>query len=390
MSILQNTIWTLISLALITTTASQAEVGVTDKQVIIATSNALSGNNEFSGKQTTIGIKTYFDSLNDEGGVGGRKIKVITCDDKYEPEGAIACVQKLTSEGAFAITGLVGSALLAKYMPMCTNKKVPAVGFYSGPTFVSAPAKRYIFTVRPGYRAEEHQFIDHLWDQLKIRTFGIIYQNDSYGADHLEGMKEALAKHKAEIVGAASYERNSTDLSAAFAAVKKANPQAVSLAANNVQCLEIIKMARAEHWNPIFFINSGANVDGFMQKAGAEADGVVVGETVPSPTRTDIPFVAKYVKALKQYYPNEKPCYTSLRGYIDALVVGEGIKRAGKNLTRESFVDALDSIHNMDIGIGPDSKINYSPTDHYGIHQYIFGVIKKGDVVPITDWKKLR
>lgn len=365
-----------------------AETGVSDKQIIIGTCNALSGNNEFSGKETTIGIKTYFAQLNAEGGVNGRKIQVVSCDDKYEPEGAYNCFQQMQTDNAFAITGLVGSALLAKYIPMCKNKRLPAVGFYSGPTFVSTPAQRYIFTVRPGYRAEEQQFVDHLWT-LGIRRFGIIYQNDSYGADHLEGMREALKGHNTEIVVATSYQRNTNDLRNQFEALRKANPEAVSLAANHTQCMDIIQMAHNANWHPIFFINSGANVDGFMQKAGKEADGVLVGETVPSPTRVDLPLIDSYTKSLKKYFPKEKPCYTSLRGYIDARVLAEGLKRAGKDLTREKFVDALETIKSLDIGMGKDSEVTYSPTDHFGIHKYIFGTVKNGDVVQLRDWKTI-
>ncbi len=147
MSLTEKMVMLAVSVALGVSTSlpAHAEKGIAENQIVIATSNALSGNNEFAGKQTTIGINTYFNALNAEGGINGRKFKVISCDDKYEPESAISCFQKLSSESAFAITGLVGSALLAKYIPMCMNNKIPAVGFYSGPTFVSTPAKSVHF-----------------------------------------------------------------------------------------------------------------------------------------------------------------------------------------------------------------------------------------------------
>ena len=107
--------------------AAMAEIGVSDKEILIGNPNAQSGDNQFSGKQTTIGIQTYIDDVNAEGGVNGRKIRLITCDDKYEIPGAFACFDQLQKEHVFAITGLVGSALLAKYIPLCTNNKTPAV-----------------------------------------------------------------------------------------------------------------------------------------------------------------------------------------------------------------------------------------------------------------------
>jgi len=365
-----------------------AETGVTDKEIVIGIPNALSGNNEYSGKQTSIGIRAYFQQVNASGGVNGRKIKAVTCDDRYEVDGAIQCFQKLEGEGVFSLCGFVGSALIAKYMTLCQNKKVPGVGCYSGPTFMADPPKRYLFAVRPGYQEEEKQFIDHLWKEVGAEKFAIIYQNDAYGADHLKGMQEALKKYGKQIVAAAAYERNTENLQSAFDTVREANPEAVSLAANNKQCLDLIRMANKANWHPIFFINSGANVDGFMQKAGSEANGVVVGEIVPSPSHSEISLVSKYLKALKQYFPDQIPCYTSLRGYVDALVTVEGIKRCGKDVTRDRFVDALDSIKKLDIGLDKGSEISFNPNDHFGVKRYIFGIIKNGEVQPIGNWKK--
>jgi ABC-type branched-subunit amino acid transport system substrate-binding protein len=379
-----------LSLSLWSANAAMAEIGLTDSEIAIGCPNAQSGDNAFAGTQTSIGLATYINSVNAAGGVNGRKIRLVQCDDKYTPEGAVSCFGQLQKDGVFAISGLVGSAMLAKYIPMCTNAKMPLVGAYSGPQFVSDPATRYVFTVRPGYRDEEQQFVDHMWNDAGVRKIGIIYQDDAYGADHLKGLTDALKKHNAEIAGTASYKRNTVDISEAFNAVKAANPEAVSLAANHHQCAAIIKMARKANWNPIFFINSGANVDGFLPIIGNEGEGVLVSETVPPTNRVDLPLISEYVKALKQSYPNEKPCFTSLRGYIDGMVLCEGLKRAGKNLTRERFVDAMDKIHNWDIGLSKGHEVSYSPRDHFGMHKYAFGLLKSGYIVPIANWKSVK
>jgi ABC-type branched-subunit amino acid transport system substrate-binding protein len=280
--------------------------------------------------------------------------------------------------------------MLAKYKTLAQNHKVPLVGCYSGPQFASEPVAPYVFTVRPGYQDEEHQFVDHLWKDAGVRKFGIIYQNDAYGADHLKGIKDALSKYNSELVAAGSYERNTLKVEEAFNLVKAAKPEAVSLACNNNQCAKVVELARAAKWNPIFFVNSGANVDGFLQQVGKDGEGVLVGETVPSPTRTNIPTIAKFQKLLKQYYPSEKPGFTNFKGYITGVVLCEGLKRTGKDLTRERFREAMENIRNFNVGLGKGMEVSYSPTDHFGMHKYIFGTVQNGDVVAVTNWKSLK
>lgn len=368
---------------------SAAEIGVSDQEILIGNPNAKSGDNQFSGLQTSVGLTTYIDQVNSTGGINGRKIKVVFCDDKYTPDGAIECFNALRQQGVFALSGLVGSGMLVKYKAMATNHKVPIVGCYSGPQLASDPVSPYVFTVRPGYQDEEHQFVDHLWKDAGVRKFAIIYQNDAYGADHLKGIRDELAKYKTDVVAEASYERNSLNVEAAFNRVKDAKPEAVSLACNNNQCSKIIELARKSGWAPIFFVNSGANVDGFLDQVKAAGNGVLVGETVPSPRRTDIPMIARYQKLLKQYHPDASPGYTNFKGYITGMVLCEGLKRCGKTLTRDNFCQALETMHNWDIGLGKDMEVNYTKTDHFGMHKYVFGVVHNGDVVAVSDWKNL-
>jgi branched-chain amino acid transport system substrate-binding protein len=369
---------------------ARAEVGVTDKEILIGNPNVKSGDNLFSGHQTEVGLSTYVSQVNAEGGINGRQVKLVFCDDKYTPDGAVDCFGKLQKDGVFAIAGLVGSGMLAKYKTLAQNNKVPLVGCYSGPQFASDPVARYVFTVRPGYQDEEHQLVEHMWKDAGLKKFAIIYQNDAYGADHLKGIKEALAKHNTEVVAAASYERNTLNVEDAYNTVRAANPQVVSLAANSNQCAKIIEMAKKANWHPLFFVNSGANVDGFLAKVGKDADGVIVGENVPAPGRMDVPLVAKFNKALKQYHPDEKPGFTNLKGYINGMVLCEGLKRAGKDLTREKFVDAMDAIHGWNIGLGKGMEVSYNATDHFGLHKYSFFVVQNGEVTAISDWKALK
>ena len=363
--------------------------GVTDTEIVIGTCNALSGPSEFGGKETNVGIKTYMSQVNAEGGINGRIVKVISEDDRYEPDAAIGVFQKMMQNGAFGITGAYGSTCLARYIPLCEKNKVPCVGNYAGTHFVGDPVRHWIFNARAPYKDEEHELIDKLW-ACGFRRFAVIYQNDPYGVDHLNSVKEGLKKHNAEIVGAGAYIRNSNNLGEAFAAVKATNPEVVILGAVYTPCSQVVKMARDVDWHPLFAINSGSSEEAFIREAGKNADGCLVTEVVPFCNQTNLPLISKYLKALKQYAPGETAGSCSLRGYIDALVWAEGLKRTGKDVTREKFVDALESIHHRNVGLGSGMELNYSPTDHLGFHKIFFGQVKNGQVNSFADWNKLK
>jgi len=368
---------------------SSAERGVTDGEIVIGTSNALSGPSEFGGKQTNIGIKAYMDAINAEGGINGRKIKIISEDDKYEPDTAITSFQKLMAQNAFGITGAYGSTCLARYIPLSMNNKVPCVGHYAGTHYVGDPVKRYVFNARAAYKDEQHALVEKLWS-VGLRKVAVIYQNDPYGVDQLDGIKEGLAKHGAQICAAGAYTRNSNNLEEAYNQVKQANPDVVILGAVYTPCIKAVTLAHQQKWFPIFVINSGSSEEAYIKGAGKDAEGTLITEICPAVDRGDLALIQKYKKALKQYYPDEKPGSVSLRGYIDAVVWGEGLKRAGKDVTREKFIDALESIHNLDVGLGRGMELSYSPTDHLGFHKIFFDIVKNGEVVEFTDWKGLK
>jgi ABC-type branched-subunit amino acid transport system substrate-binding protein len=101
---------------------------------------------------------------------------------------------------------------------------------------------------------------------------------------------------------------------------------------------------------------------------------------------TDFKTVASYRRALSKYFPSAKPNFVSLEGFVDAMVLAEGIKRAGKDLTREGLIHGLESIHDEDLGLGPLLRLNYSARSHKGFDHVIPTVVRGGRAVPFTDW----
>jgi branched-chain amino acid transport system substrate-binding protein len=120
--------------------------------------------------------------------------------------------------------------------------------------------------------------------------------------------------------------------------------------------------------------------------AGADAEGMVITQVVPPYYLTDLKTVALYRRTLTKYFPSAQPTFVSLEGFVDAMVLVEGLKRAGKDLMREGLIRGIESIHELDLGLGPQLKLNYSPKEHKGFDHVIPTVVRGGRAVPFTDW----
>jgi branched-chain amino acid transport system substrate-binding protein len=127
----------------------------------------------------------------------------------------------------------------------------------------------------------------------------------------------------------------------------------------------------------------------FIKEAGPDAEGTIITQVVPPYDGTDYPTVALYRKYFAKYYPSSPPSFVSLEGFVDAMVMVEGLKRAGKELTREKFISAIESIHNMNLGLGPKLLLNYGPADHKAFDSVYPTVVRDGKPALPTDWSSV-
>lgn len=367
---------------------ARAEDGVTDKDVTIGSCAALTGPAADLGIETVRGAKAYLDGVNAAGGVNGRKIVLASKDDGYDPDKAIACFKAQMDAKVFALGFFVGTPTAAKYAPLATNAKVPIVGLFTGAELLRNPVKRYILNVRASYFNETAEQVGKLWDSVGARKIAVLYQDDAFGAAVLAGVKAALAKKSAEPVALGSFPRNTVDVDAGIKQVQAAKPDAVILVGAYAPLAEIVKRSKAAGWNPQFLTVSFVGTESFIKAAGNAAEGTVITQVVPPPSRADLPTVAAYRKAVAK--AGGKPSFTGLEGYVDAMIMVEGLKRAGKDLTREKLVDAIETIKDFDMGLGATLKASFSPEDHQAFDQVYDTVVKKGEAAVFTDWSKLK
>ena len=360
--------------------------GVTSSSILIGSCSALDGPARFLGSQTVLGATAYLHSVNDQGGVLGRKVQLVAHDDGYDPEKAPTCFNRMASEGVFALGFFVGTPTAKVYVPMAQEAKIPVVGLFTGAQMLYEPLKHYIINVRASYYDETREQVDRLWE-VNVRKIGVIYQNDAFGKAVLEGVKLALEKHHSTPAAVGTFERNTLDVDAGLKDVMAAHPQAVVVVGPYAPVAAIVKKAHAADWRPRFLTVSFVGTEEFIKEAGSDAEGTIITQVVPPYDHTDYPTIALYRKCLQKYYPSTPLSFVSLEGFVDAMVVVEGLKRAGDDLTREKFITAIESIHDMNVGLGPMLTLNYSATDHKGFERVYPTVVRNGQPVSITDWQ---
>jgi branched-chain amino acid transport system substrate-binding protein len=324
--------------------------------------------------------------INDAGGVDGRKLRLISYDDSYDPAKTEACFNKLMDQKVFALGFFVGTPTAVKYVPMAETNKIPLVGLFTGAQTLYVPMRHWVVNVRASYFDETREQIDGLWEKLGYRKIGVIYPEDAFGTAVLEGVKAALKAHGAEPIAIGSYQRQTAQVGGAVDTVKAANPEAVVVVGPSNTVAPILRLSHAKGWKPLFLTVSFVGTDELISEAGADADGTVITQVVPPYYLTDLKTVALFRRSLSKYIPSAQPNFVSLEGFVDAMVMVEGLKKAGKELTREGLIRGIESLHEVDLGLGPQLILDYSAKDHKGFDHVIPTVIRGGRAVPFTDW----
>jgi ABC-type branched-subunit amino acid transport system substrate-binding protein len=360
--------------------------GVTENEILIGSCAALEGPSSFLGRETVNGAKAYFQLVNEEGGIHGRKLRLVSFDDSYDPAKTQECWDKLMAQKVFALGFFVGTPTAVKYVPLAESHEIPLIGLFTGAQTLYTPLRRWVINVRASYFDETREQIDGLWTTLHYRRIGVIYPDDAFGSAVLQGVQAALKANGAEPLATASYVRQTNESGAAIDKVRAANPEAVVVVGPSNTVAPILRQAHAKGWKPLFLTVSFVGTDELIQEAGPDAEGVVITEVVPPYYLTDLKTVALYRRTIQKFEPSARPNFVSLEGFVDAMVMVEGLKKAGKELTREGLVHAIESIHEQDMGLGPQLILDYSAKDHKGFDHVIPAIVRGGRAVPFTDW----
>lgn len=358
-----------------------AEDGVSPKEVTIGMVNAQTGPAAGLGVRMRAGAFAFLKRSNAAGGVHGRTIKLIAYDDSYEPDRALAMTKKLLNEDkVFGLLGYVGTPTCAAVLPLIQETGVPFVGPFTGAEVLRNQVKKSVFNVRASYFDETEGLVQRFTTDLGLSRIGILIQDDAFGAAGEAGVLRALAKRKLTLAGKGTFKRNSMEVDAGLADLQKANPEAVILIGPYTPLSAFIKRTHAKGFTPPMATISFVGTESQIKNLGPEGDGLVISQVLPPPTDASHPLVKRYQTDLAASGGGE-PDYTSLEGYVAAAVFSAGLGKAGPNLTRASFMTAMDSLQ-LDLGVA--LKPAFSPTNHQGLRTIYFTRVKGGKAVPIT------
>lgn len=369
-------------------------LGVTDKEILFGSSLALQGHAGYLGQETLRGAMSYLQHVNEEGGVHGRTIRVITRDDSYDPPKCLDNTQRfLIEDQVFGLFCYVGTPTTVKILPLVEEAQVPLLGMFTGANALREPFMPYLINVRASYYQETNAVVEHLVKDLKLTRIAVFYQYDAFGFDGLTGTELALKRFGLEPVARGSYVRGTHDISEGLERIRESGAEAVVMIGTSDPCANFIRKSLEHDYSPIFYMVSFVGAKelsrNLLQSETSRVD-VIMSQVVPPPINRDGTVsgsAEEFARLLEKYYPGEEPNFVGFEGYINAKVLVEGLKRAGRDLTRKSFLNAISSMN--DFSLGGDVELTFGPLDHQGMDKVYFTRLHEGRFILLDDWSSL-
>lgn len=326
------------------------------------------------GKEYVSGANLYFDEINRNGGVHGRRIELLALDDGYKPDQTEINVKELIeNRKVFALYGVLGTPQNMRAIPLANAARIPLFAPYTGADALREPLSPYVFHIRASYAREIEAMIEHLIS-LGVTSIGVVHLPNAFGQAGVTAAESALAKHGRPPLTLVTPLATSGENAAQVAQiVAKANPAALIIAVAGDNTAKLIHALSANETKPMIFGLSVLGSRQLVDAVGAEAHGVVQSQVVPSPFKIDRPVVREYRKLAKD--KGVTLSYTNLESYITAKIFTEALKRAGKDLTRERLMAALETLNDWDVG---GLTVTYSPTDHVALDFVDLSIISHG------------
>jgi ABC-type branched-subunit amino acid transport system substrate-binding protein len=326
-----------------------AEPGVSADALTLGQSTTLSGPLGDLGQEILKGSKVYFDALNARGGVNGRKIVLVSKDDAYDSKKTLENVGAFIKDDAtFALFGTFGTPNNEALIPLAQAAGMPVLTPYTGAPSIRSKSYKGVFNIRASYADEVERLVEHL-TTVGIKRIAIAYQNNAFGKEVLAAAIEAMDKRQLKPILAVTVENNASDAVSATEKLLRANPEAVLLGLAGKPTIEVIKSVKQQRRGLQMYALSVLATPSNLRALGADGTGVAITQVVPFPVNSTLPLIREYSQAMTAAGHTELS-HVSLEGYINAKVIAEGLRRAGRNLTRTSLVAALDAMRSYSLG----------------------------------------
>lgn len=360
---------------------AQAAEGVTATEIILGQSAAFDGPAKALGTGMKTGMQAYFEKINNAGGVNGKKIRLISYSDGYEPDRCIKNTKKLINQDkVFALIGFVGTPTAKAAVPIAEKSNVPYVAPFTGAEFLRNPYKKYVINLRGSYYQETESLVKHFVDQKGMKRISVFYQNDGYGRAGLSGVKIAMKKRNMQLASTGTYERNTLAVKSGLVSIKKGKPEAVILVGAYAPCAEFIKLAKKIGMKKTIFANiSFVGTKALFKALKGAYDNNIVSQVVPYPWDTSIPLVKEYHQTMNDAGKGEEIGFVSLEGYMTAKLFCQTLSKMHGNITREELIKTVGRVGAFDLG---GITLRFGPNDHQGMDKVFMVNFDGGKINP--------
>ena len=403
--------WLLAPRAAAQAGATTLGAGVTAKEITLGVSAAFSGPSRGLGIELYRGAMAYFTEVNNNGGIGGRRIELRVYDDGYQPDPAVRNTLRLMLEDeVFLLFGYVGTPTVTRVLPVL--KKFQDRNTYLFFPFTGAQPQRqppygdFAFNLRASYAQETKGLVDNFVG-LGRRRIAVFYQADAYGRSGWAGVRAALRQHGEQMVGEATYRRGQKftgSLRPQVEMLKKAAPEAIICVGAYAACAAFVRDAvdlglKVPIAN-LSFVGS-ENLLSLLsedyERSHQYTDLLVNSQVVPSYEDVSIPAVNEYRELMQRHNPQPPEIllkeeyisflysFTSLEGFLNAKLMVEILRRLGDDPSRQRLESAVFSVQDFDLGIG--EQVSFGPDRRQGLQRVYYTVVNTGRFVSLDDWQ---
>ncbi len=320
------------------------------KDIKLGSSLPLSGINKKLGIAFKEGAMAYFEYANSNHLLRGKKVELITYDDKYEPELTRENLHRLlTKDKVFALFGFVGTPTIKAIMPIISDSDIPFIAPFSGASFLREPKRDNFVNFRSSYANEIDKIVKYLYYKKNIKRFAIFYQNDDYGYDGYIGTIKSLKKRGLSLVAEGTYRRNTLSVSQALLDIKALKPEAIIMVGAYKPVALFVKRYRkmSKKKDTLFCNISFVNADELVKELNYKTKNMLFSQTVPSYDNLKLPIIREYRKVLKATYKESRYGFVSLEAYLDAKITVEALKDIKGTVSRDNFLTNLRTLSKL-------------------------------------------
>jgi branched-chain amino acid transport system substrate-binding protein len=368
--------------------ACAQQQGVTKNEILIGTIQDLSGPIAAFGKQSRMGMQLRVDEVNEQGGIHGRKLRLLAEDSAYDPKKAVLAAQKLVNQDkVFIVAGHIGTAPNMAAMPVQFEKNIINFMPITAAREMYEPLNRLKYSFAATYYDQMRTALPVLVKEKGAKKVCTLYQDDDFGLEVERGAEAGLKSIGMEVAEKTTYKRGATDFSSQVAKLKSSGCDFVVLGTIIRETIGAIGEARKTGYNPTFLGSSASYTDLIHKLGGKAMDGLYATMTVQHPYLDEASQPIRFWANKYKTKFNEDPTVFSVYGYIILDMFARAAQKAGPNLTTDSFIKAMDSM-TFEPDIFGSPRATYSATKRLGNELSRLSQIQDGRWKVVSDYVK--